>query len=272
MIDTDFAGGAPGSPAGAGFPPCRICGGALVFKFSSTVLGHVAVDYCECRQCRSLIAPFPTWLDQAYSIRLSPDPDQGALLRTLFIYRAIRRLRSSPTKVIRRRCSALDFGCGYGFLLRLLSDDGHDVAGVDQYPRAIFCEDKVSRSLPEGRRFDLVIASEVVEHLTSPADTLRDLRSVVSDSGLVIITTELYVSGLHGASWHYLVPTHGQHVTFYSETGLRLLMERSGLEFVGSHKLFGQPFLFIFAPKTKRGIRWRWPLISARQAAGEAFS
>lgn len=256
----------------AELPPCRICGGPLTFRFSSNVLGNITANYCECGHCRSLVVPHPTWLDRAYSTHLVPDPDQGALLRTLFIFRAIKRLTSSPTKLVPRRCRVLDFGCGYGLLLRMLSDAGHQVAGVDEYPRAIFCEDQVSKALPAGRRFDLVIASEVIEHLESPAKTLAELRNIVGEMGLFIITTELYVSGKHDASWHYLVPSHGQHITFYSAVGLRLLMERNGLDYLGSHKLLGQEFLFIFAPKNRRWLRWTWPLIAARQALGEAFS
>jgi SAM-dependent methyltransferase len=248
---------------------CRICGGQVAFKFSAMVLGDTHADYHECERCRSLTVLRPTWMERAYALRLTPDPDQGALLRTLFIHRALRRLRSWPTRLVRRHGRVLDFGCGYGLLLRLLADDRHQVWGVDEYPRAIFCEDRVTRALPEQGQFDLVIASEVVEHLLDPMATVAALKKKVDEAGLLIITTELYVSGKHGADWHYLVPAHGQHVTFYSGDGLRGLMRRNGLQFVGSHRLFGQEFLFVFAPEQRRGLRWRWPLLAARQTLGE---
>ena len=40
-----------------------------------------------------------------------------------------------------------------------------------------------------GRTFDLVVSTEVIEHVDDPLDFLAELRRFVADGGVVIVTT-----------------------------------------------------------------------------------
>lgn len=82
-------------PCTASPVPCRICGGTLDSAFTGAVLGDVPVTYSLCTRCGSLLLPDPHWLDRAYASHPVPDPDSGMLRRTLFINRALRRMRSA---------------------------------------------------------------------------------------------------------------------------------------------------------------------------------
>jgi SAM-dependent methyltransferase len=98
----------------------------------------------------------------------------------------------------------LDFGCGWGRLLRLLLKDVPATAlhGVDPWQRSIdLCHehripcplalsDYIPRSLPFEGPFDLVYAFSVFTHLNeSTARTaLATLRGAVSDRGLLCLT------------------------------------------------------------------------------------
>src|SRR6188768_1750333 len=75
--------------------PCRACGGAVVRAFDSTVLGNVPVTYQRCVRCGSLMLLNPHWLERAYSQVFVPDPDFGAMRRTMFVDRFLRRLGSA---------------------------------------------------------------------------------------------------------------------------------------------------------------------------------
>ncbi len=104
-----------------------------------------------------------------------------------------------------RGARILDFGCGWGRLLRLmpyLADPDH-IAGVDPMSRAIaLCRDHgilghlaqsdpLPRALPvHGATFDLIYSYSVFTHLSLRAmdACLAALREVVADAGLLVLT------------------------------------------------------------------------------------
>lgn len=98
--------------------------------------------------------------------------------------------------------TALDIGCGNGELAEALRAKGHRVTGIDVSEKAIeeakkflddsFCFDIEKEKWPEelmNKKFDLIIASEVVEHLFDPTSFLKKIKQLASPSGEVIITT-----------------------------------------------------------------------------------
>jgi methionine biosynthesis protein MetW len=93
----------------------------------------------------------------------------------------------------------LDVGCGSGEFAKGLSEQGLEVTGVDISPSALeeakpfladpYCFD-ITGQWPEEllkRRFDLVIASEVIEHVFAPDDVIENLKRVATSH--LIITT-----------------------------------------------------------------------------------
>lgn len=99
----------------------------------------------------------------------------------------------------------LDFGCGWGRLLRLMPyfSDPSRIAGVDPMARAIeLCREHgvaghlaqssaLPTSLPVGdRRFDLIYAYSVFTHLSLRAmdSAMGALREVVGEGGLLALT------------------------------------------------------------------------------------
>lgn len=101
----------------------------------------------------------------------------------------------------RRPHSVLDVGCGSGDLLTAPLAAAHpevDVVGVDA--DAVSLAHANARhgggnlcflpfpELPRERRFDLVIASEVIEHVENPDEFLRELRGRLTDGGAILLT------------------------------------------------------------------------------------
>jgi 2-polyprenyl-6-hydroxyphenyl methylase / 3-demethylubiquinone-9 3-methyltransferase len=98
----------------------------------------------------------------------------------------------------------LDVGCGGGILAEPLARLGATVVGIDPAGENIAAAHKhaekggltinyrpaTAETLAEaGERFDLVIASEVVEHVTDVGEFIRRCAEMVKPGGLMIVTT-----------------------------------------------------------------------------------
>jgi 2-polyprenyl-6-hydroxyphenyl methylase/3-demethylubiquinone-9 3-methyltransferase len=132
----------------------------------------------------------------------------------------------------------LDYGGGNGVLAESLAAAG--------FPQAETYDPFASGSSnrPTGR-FDCITCFEVLEHATDPARTLADMSGLLSDPGLIVLSTMLQPADIdqQGLNWWYAGPRNG-HVSLYSREGLAHLAARFGLA-LGSfndafHVLFRQ--------------------------------
>lgn len=95
----------------------------------------------------------------------------------------------------------LDIGCGEGDLALALKEGGYVVTGVDLSSRALeraapalhdsFCFNIENTEWPRElveKRFDLIVASEVLEHLFDPATFLNKAGCLLAPDGKIIIT------------------------------------------------------------------------------------
>lgn len=98
--------------------------------------------------------------------------------------------------------TVLDIGCGVGDFASVLHKKGYIVWGVDISEDALrqadeFLEDSFCFNVEDeqwsaelmSKKFDVIIASEVIEHLFHPELLLKKLKLLLNPGGKIIITT-----------------------------------------------------------------------------------
>lgn len=159
----------------------------------------------------------------------------------------------------------LDLGCGNGAVARALIAEGYDVYGADasesgiaianaESPGRFFVLDVSSGELPNelaGRRFDVVISTEVIEHLYDPRGFIAFARRILASGGEFIVSTPyhgylknvaLAIAGKLDA--HFTVLWDGGHIKFFSRNTLEHMLREQGFEvtrFTGAGRL---PYLW----------------------------
>ena len=161
--------------------------------------------------------------------------------------------------------TVLDLGCGNGSIARALIGAGYDVYGVDasisginianaESPGRFFVLDVLTGVLPKelaSKHFDVVISTEVIEHLYDPRSLIAFARKVLSADGEFIISTPyhgylknqaLAITGK--LDDHLTVLWDGGHIKFFSRKTLEVMLREQGFEttdFVGAGRL---PYLW----------------------------
>jgi len=92
----------------------------------------------------------------------------------------------------------LDVGCGEGFLSKLLTEMGNEIIGIDISEIAVklakekgikaFVCDIENESLPFNDVFDVIVLSEVLEHLVSPKKVIYKLKRHLKNDGVFVLT------------------------------------------------------------------------------------
>jgi SAM-dependent methyltransferase len=153
---------------------------------------------------------------------------------------------------IQRLC---DLGCGNGYLSGRLAALGYEVTGVDasesgialarqNYSNASFIQSLMDRNLGEalGRgEFDLVISSDVIEHLYRPGDLLEVAAEILRPNGHLVLGTpyhgylkNLALSLIGKMDSHFNALDDGGHIKFFSVSTLSSLVKKhsfTNLEF-----------------------------------------
>lgn len=148
-----------------------------------------------------------------------------------------------------RQLNILDAGCGNGYIAGKLAELGHHVIGIDAAPDGI----AIAQATHKNIRFeicsvyddltgivnnvDLVISSEVIEHLYDPKTFLMNMHAVIRPGGHIILTTpyhgyikNLLISLFNMWDKHHTVDWEGGHIKFFSEKSLSNQLRMCGFD------------------------------------------
>jgi len=174
----------------------------------------------------------------------------------------VRRVISGPETITGQ--SVIDVGCGEGRLLARLAELGVcQLAGVGwkvTVPSTVKKIEGVDLCRAgwalqfEGRVFDWIVSTEVLEHLINPFHYLVELRRLISPQGRLVLTFPNVhnlrsivgyalsgrFSGFFGPNFNSNHPLFDQHIFIPNLHLVRYLMRVSGFSLVELHYLNGR--------------------------------
>src|SRR5262245_38693340 len=161
---------------------CPVCKSARIAAYLKSVRDYMTGTTFEVQQCEQcgvgFTVPPPADMDAFYPARYRRYTTLvTAALRTLYRWRvrSWARMREKPG-------TALEVGCGNGFMLDVLRQQGWQVLGTERteesasYARSVLGLQVITgglEALPKGLRFDLIILFQVLEHIADPLALLE---------------------------------------------------------------------------------------------------
>lgn len=160
--------------------------------------------------------------------------------------------------------TVLDIGCGGGLLTEPLARLDATMTGVDASEKNIevasqhakmsrlnieYIASDSSKLVTEGRKFDVVLALEIIEHVNNPDLFLEDLAKLLKPGGICIISTlnktaKSYLFAIIGAEYilRWLpVGTHDWNC-FFKPADLVIAAEKSGFKLKDLTGMVFNPF------------------------------
>ena len=147
----------------------------------------------------------------------------------------LRRAEDLSTKILGKR--VLDFGCGAGGFLKLISNKADFVAGVelDKVIRATINDEGIrcfSNIDDIEGQYDVITLFHVLEHLTNPIEMLKELQTYLAPNGQIIIevpNSEDALLTLYKDKYFSDFTYWSCHTYLYNSSNLATIVEKSGL-------------------------------------------
>lgn len=235
---------------------CELCSsnnGILLFKAQDYRYGHPEMfNIVKCNNCGLIyMNPRPTVesILELYEGDYTPN-DKPEIMPKIERVKWKRTLKKIWHKINgqyvdeiikKAKGRVLDIGCGNGYLLLLLRQKDCEVFGVEVNPNSVkICESfglevfcgTIEESKFPNDFFDIIILSQVLEHLFSLKVSLREAFKILKPGGKVLIycpNANSYIRKLFGKYWHgWHLPFHFYAFTkdtiekFATETGFKI--------------------------------------------------
>lgn len=118
--------------------------------------------------------------------------------------------------------SGLDFGSGPSPVLAQILERNHayqmDIYDMFYAPVKVY----------EGKSYDLITSTEVVEHLRNPIAYFELFASLLTPDGILAVMTQFHQNDeAHFLNWHYIRDM--SHVSFYTPTTMAWIADKIGL-------------------------------------------
>ena len=134
----------------------------------------------------------------------------------------------------------LDVGCASGVCVKAARDLGFDAIGVE--PSKWMCEygeKEYGLDLRQGTLeeqhfedgfFDIVSMYDVIEHVPTPSDTLKEIYRILKPSGKLVVNVPdsgSIISRIMGKKWPFLLNVH---IHYYTSSTIKKQLEKAGFE------------------------------------------
>lgn len=197
---------------------CKICG-ADTREFYDAQF-NVSYYYCEicefiAKDENSLVSPEEE--KNEYDLHDNSYQNEG------YVNMFRNFLNRSVLDFVKYGKEALDFGSGPGpVLAKILSDEyGYTTDIYDLY----YSHEKVY----EGKNYDLITSTEVVEHLNNPLEYFRLFKNLLKEDGILAIMTVFHPQDDEKfCKWYYR--RDKTHISFYAPKTMEYIAQIFGME------------------------------------------
>jgi hypothetical protein len=209
-----------------GTPQCLVCN-STAQKLFTTIL-HLQQEYQAsyylCGECGFLFVDKPQWINHVYQNNAINIGDTGILSRNLSLAKILSVLIYF---LLGKETSCLDYGAGYGILVRLMRDIGFNLKWLDPH-----CDNLLAKGFEfdkDADNINLVVSLETFEHFLEPFAEIEKLFSI--SNNIIFSTFPLPHPVPPPEQWWYYGLDHGQHVSFYSHKTLQYIADKYNVSY-----------------------------------------
>lgn len=154
----------------------------------------------------------------------------------------------------------LEIGCGTGYLLHRLKLLGAEVLGFEpgyrslgKYPLSVI-EKFFPSSEIKAKKFDIIIAYGVLEHVSTPGILLKNFAKYLKDTGILIISVPNCEDQIQNGDISMLIH---EHFPYFTASSLQSLLESQGYSTVVVRKAdFGGSIYGAFKKSKSSSLRY----------------
>jgi len=247
---------------------CPLCNGGDITIIYSNYPGYIdgsKFEIFKCTQCTSHFVVNSDDLKKMYDIIYSSTNTNG--YDRYYRYATQVKDMNDPLKFLalnestyfpiynyvqnKKQLNILEVGCGYGYLTYALHKRGFNAKGIDiastpiSFAKESFGDFYFNITLDDfvkqtDIKFDLIIATELIEHLIDPNEFLNNCIKILKKDSKIIITTPNKDFYKPNSIWQTDYPP--VHLTWISKKGLEFLAKKNGfrISFFDFSKYYSQ--------------------------------
>lgn len=182
------------------------------------------VDYFVCDHCAFIFKDPEALLSEEDELKIY-ESHENSIEDPTYVAYFKRFLEEAVFPFSRSGKKGLDFGSGPSPVLSMIleRDYGYDMDIYDLF----YAPEKIY----EGKSYDLITCTEVIEHLEDPLVQFQIMKEALNENGLLAIMTQFHQNDVkHFRSWHYM--RDRSHIAFYRRKTLKKIAEIIGLEMI----------------------------------------
>ena len=221
---------------------CYLCKSEKYSKRIGSVRDNSNIDILECSDCGLVYLSSLKHIQNEFYEESGMHDDEvldidNWLKETEFDDK--RRYDFIKEKIINK--NVLDFGCGVGGFLDLARKSTSSVSGVELEralqpsfkQRNLDVFENLSKAQEENKKYDVITAFHVVEHLKSPMETLKELSQLLLEGGRMIVevpNSDDALLTLYENKAFQNFTYWSQHLFLFNEKTMTELIKQTGLK------------------------------------------
>ena len=211
---------------------CPVC----AYPKSANVSDYSEHFLVKCKSCNFVYAeqiPTQDELDEVYNSydynTENSSPTTASMKKHIDICNYIKSLGKIS--------SVLDVGCGKGAWLNIFKEFGCDTFGTEYSDDLKTFASSIGHTMLDGglfpivrkdQKFDLIIFTEVIEHIQNPNEVLSYFNSILSNDGLIFITTPNFSAiERHFLKGKWKNVMYPEHLSYYTPATLNRILKKT---------------------------------------------